>query len=323
MLNQRLSALGTLARVDITTEILKQCGTAATRDQGNIDKVLSCVKRIMKGPVELEDGDEEEAEQDEMLFEYAGEIIPNLGKAMTPATFAPYFTGLLPMLLKKTKKNASISERSFSVGAIAESVQPLCGGGVLAALPPHILPMLGDMCRDPEDDCRNNAVYGLGELLLWGGQEVSQHRDTILVSLSQMLKVLSIVIILVSYHLTLIFQQIESAPRVVDNIIGAIARAVIADVSGSAVEDIVTAVTANLPLKEDTDEYDTVFKMFAALLAAQHPAFPRCLAKMVESAAVFYSDPNTDKVRLSRNGEEIIILYSVFRKNPVRWSLLS
>ena len=85
----------------------------------------------------------------------------------------------------------------------------------------------------------------------------------------------------------------------VDNIIGAIARVVSADVSLSAVEDIVTAVTANLPLKEDTDEYDTVFKMFAALLAAQHPAFPRCLAKMVESAAVFYSDPNTDKVRLS------------------------
>ena len=45
-------------------------------------------------------------------------------------------------------------------------------------------------------------------------------------------------------------------------------------------------------------KYDTVFKMFAALLSVQHPAFPRCLAKMVESAAVFYSDPNTDKVRL-------------------------
>ena len=74
----------------------------------------------------------------------------------------------------------------------------------------------------------------------------------------------------------------------VDNIIGAIARAVIADVSGSAVEDIVTAVTANLPLKEDTDEYDTVFKMFAALLAAQHPAFPRFL--------VFNSNPNTDQI---------------------------
>ena len=77
------------------------------------------------------------------------------------------------------------------------------------------------------------------------------------------------------------------------------------------------------PSAPDTDEYNTVSKMFAALLAALHPSFPMFLVKMVESAAVFYSDPNTDKVRLSRNGEEIIILYSVFRKNPVRWSLLS
>ena len=48
--------------LDITAEILKQCSAAATRDQGNIDKVLSCVKRIMKGEcacqdVELEDGE--------------------------------------------------------------------------------------------------------------------------------------------------------------------------------------------------------------------------------------------------------------------------
>ena len=93
------------------------------------------------------------------------------------------------MLLKKTKKHATISERSFSVGAIAESIQPLCNGGVLAPLLPHLLPMFADQCRDTEDDCRNNAVFGLGELLLWGGAEVSQHRETILMKLSEMLKV--------------------------------------------------------------------------------------------------------------------------------------
>ena len=93
------------------------------------------------------------------------------------------------MLLKKTKKHASISERSFSVGAIAESIQPLSGGNVLAPFLPHILPMFADSCRDSEDDCRNNAVFGLGELLLWAGAEISQHREQILMSLSGMLKV--------------------------------------------------------------------------------------------------------------------------------------
>lgn len=230
--------------------------------------------------VEVEDGDEEEAEQDEMLFEYAGEIIPNLGKALTPQTFSPYFTGMLPMLLKKTKKHASISERSFSVGAIAESIQPLCGGNVLAPLLPHILPMFAESCRDSEDDCRNNAVFGLGELLLWGGAEISQHREQILMSLSEMLK-------------------IESGPRVVDNIIGAISRAVIADISNSPVEDIVTAVLSNLPLKDDKDEYDIIFKLFTSLYSSQHPAFVKCLPKIVECSAVFFIDPATNKEKSS------------------------
>ena len=41
------------------------------------------------------------------------------------------FAGLLPMLLKNTKKHVTISERKFSVGAITEGIQRLCSGGVL------------------------------------------------------------------------------------------------------------------------------------------------------------------------------------------------
>lgn len=270
-----------IASLDIISEMLKQCGQSVTINTGNIDKILTCVRSIMKGEcacqdIQEEEGEEEEAEQDEMLFEYAGEIIPNLGKALTPPVFANYFSGLLPMLLKKTKKNASIAEKSFSVGAIAESIQPLCGAGVLSAILPHILPMFDNMCKDEEEDCRNNAVFGLGELLLCGGVEVNQHRDSILMKLSSMIKV-------------------EKDARVIDNIVGAIARAVIGDIATAPVDDIVNAVLANLPLKEDTDEYDIIFKFFSTLLSAQHSSFSKCLAKIVECAAVFLSDPTIDK----------------------------
>ena len=88
----------------------------------------------------------------------------------------------------------------------------------------------------------------------------------------------------------------ETGPRVIDNIVGAISRAVIADVSSSPVDEIVNAVLANLPLKDDTDEYDTIFKLFTTLLTAQHPSYPKCLPKIVECAAHFYSDFSTDKV---------------------------
>ena len=45
--------------------------------------------------------DDPEAEQDEMLVEYAGEIVPNLGKAMTPDDFTQYFSLLLPLFLTR------------------------------------------------------------------------------------------------------------------------------------------------------------------------------------------------------------------------------
>ena len=82
----------------------------------------------------------------------------------------------------------------------------------------------------------------------------------------------------------------------IDNIVGAIARSVIADISTAPVEEIVNVVLANLPLKDDTDEYDIIFKFFTTLFSAQHASFSKCLPKIVECSAVFYTDPATDKV---------------------------
>ena len=112
----------------------------------------------------------------------------------------------------------------------------------------------------------------------------------------------------------------ETAPRVIDNIIGALARSVIGDPS-TLVDDIVVAILDNLPLKEDKDEYDIIFKFFTTLLASQHPSFHRCLPKIVECSAVFYSDLTIDKVRIlvfnNANGNIFI-----FRKSLTSWSLL-
>merc|ERR1719242_2522934 len=205
-----------IAALDILGHLLKECKGRVTENPKHINKIISCVEKIMKGEcacqdVELDEEDEEEAEQDEMLFEYAGEILPNLGRALTPNTFCPHFTKLLPMLLKKTKKSCSISERSFALGAIADSIEPLTG--MLGPFLPKLL-----------------AMFGVGELMLWGGQDMLGHRQQILQSLEMMMKV-------------------ETGPRVID--------------------EIVNAVLANLPLKDDTDEYDTIFKLFTTLLTTQ------------------------------------------------------
>ena len=48
-----------------------------------------------------ETGDDEQAERDCALVESAGELMPTLVKLISGETFAPYFTELLPELLKR------------------------------------------------------------------------------------------------------------------------------------------------------------------------------------------------------------------------------
>ena len=58
--------------------------------------------------------EEQEAEQDELLFQCAGEVLPALGVALaSPSLFSPYFAGLFANLLKKTKRSCTPAERSF------------------------------------------------------------------------------------------------------------------------------------------------------------------------------------------------------------------
>ena len=65
--------------------------------------------------------------QDEALFDVAGDVLPSLGMSMTPETFLPVYRSLFPLLMKKTKKQCSPSERSFAVGSFAECMEPLRG----------------------------------------------------------------------------------------------------------------------------------------------------------------------------------------------------
>lgn len=273
-----------LAALEAITELLKECKQGVTAVSGNPEAIVNCVQKIMKSECACQDTDDdesvegEEAEQDEMLFEYAGEVLPNLGRAMTPATFSPYFAGLLPLLLKKTKKHCTVAERSFGVGAVADCMEPLAGS--IGPYIKHLMPTFFDLMKDSEDDVRNNAVFGLGELVLWAGKDATPHYTHILAKLSELLS-----------H--------ESAPRVVDQVTGAVCRFVVADMAGVPVDDIVPAVVKNLPLKEDEDEYEMVFKCFATLYAAGHPSVKQSIPKIIECSAAFYSSKGTDKEKVS------------------------
>ncbi|KAK8743844.1 hypothetical protein OTU49_001288 [Cherax quadricarinatus] len=132
---------------------------------------MLCKKKTMCQDMtdEASSEDEGEAEHDELLIEYAGEVVPSLGKAMSQAEFATQFANLLPLFANKTKKSCSVAERSFSFGTLAEAVEAL--GSASGQFVPQLLPLFQEGTRDEDNEVRSNSIYGLGVL---GQHETNQ-----------------------------------------------------------------------------------------------------------------------------------------------------
>ena len=249
--------------------------------------MVECVQRVMKSDCACMDnedaGDEaeetQEAEQDEMLFEYAGEILPSLGQAMTAGmdnssgtnNFAPYFAGIFPMLLKKTKKHCTEAERSFTLGSFAECMKPLGSGGGSALQPfvQHLLPVYTAAFKDEDKDVRNNAIYGIGELALHGGEPVRAHFPAILQTLSSQLAA-------------------ESDPRCLDQIVGAVSRLIISHKESVPIQQVLPVVFQYLPLREDMEEYEVVLGAITVLLADGVDIVLAAMPKLLEIFASVY-----------------------------------
>merc|ERR1719400_243316 len=273
--------------LDTLADVLKNRKNAVTSQAGIPEKMVECVQRVMKSDcacMDNEDAGEEaeetqEAEQDEMLFEYAGEILPSLGQAMTAGmdnssgtnNFAPYFAGIFPMLLKKTKKHCTEAERSFTLGSFAECMKPLGSGGgnSLKCFVKHLLPVYTAAMKDEDPDVRNNGIYGIGELTLHGGEPVRAHFPVILQALSSQLVA-------------------ESDSRCLDGIVGALCRLIIAFKEGALIQQVLPVVFQYLPLREDMEEYEVVLGAITVLLADGVDIVLAAMPKLLEIFASVY-----------------------------------
>lgn len=124
--------------LDALTELLKELKGLVLKTEGHLEAILNCVKNVFSKSVlnsllpnsnewsrqcilsrlqtqcqMMEQAEEDHGEDDdydpndpdceagEKLIEYAGDVLPALGLAMTPQEFAPYFAGLLPAILQR------------------------------------------------------------------------------------------------------------------------------------------------------------------------------------------------------------------------------
>lgn len=248
-----------MAALESINELLKSIGRIVVDRNGHLAAIVAAVKDVLKSKVACQDpsetdglediSDDQQAEHDAMLLECAGEIVPSLAKAVPGNQFTPYFAGILPLFVPKTRENRTVAEKSFSVGILAESVAAMKEG--VAPFVGRLLPVFLAAARDGDEEVRSNAIYGLGVLSEFGQDAIFPEYPTILQLLSD----------------TVVK---ETDPHVMDNVCAAIARMIIANVTAVPIDQVFPVLLRFLPLRQDFEENLTILKCIVYLLSLKH-----------------------------------------------------
>ncbi|XP_021418339.2 importin-4 [Oncorhynchus mykiss] len=256
--------------------VLKACQGEALQSPGRLQEISQAIRDVLKKRTVCQDGggdeaddDEQQAEYDAMLQEFAGEGIPLLASAVPADTFQPHLNELLPLIMNKAKSSCTVADRSFSVGTLGEILQSLVsvsGGRACAGkLSNRLLPVLVAGVRDSDSEVRNNSVFGLGALAQAAGPLVAQDYPMMLSLFSNLLSK-------------------EQDRRVIDNLCAALCRMIMSHMEGVPLEQVFPALLACLPLKEDMEENKTVYSCLA-MLYSQNPAMVVSQIKPIVSAS--------------------------------------
>ncbi|KAF3703449.1 Importin-4 [Channa argus] len=262
--------------LEAMNNVIKTCKEEVFRNPSRLKEISHVIHDVLKKKTVCQDGEgdeaddeDQQAEYDAMLQEFAGEGIPLLASSVPADSFAPFLNDLLPLIMSKAKSSCTVADRSFSVGTIGEILEALVnvsGGQRLAGrLSNRLLPVLVAGVKDNDPEVRNNSVFGLGCLAQAAGPIVVSDYPMMLSVFSNLLAK-------------------ESDLRVIDNLCAALCRMIMSNVDAVPLEQVVPALVAHLPLKEDMEENKTVFKCLS-MLYTQSPTLIVKLMKPIIAAS--------------------------------------
>lgn len=233
--------------------------------------IFSCIQDVFNTKVACQfddpfvgDEEEDESEYDEAIMELAGEVLPKFGQALCPEEFALYFGRVVQTLVKKIEKTQNReeleSQRAFAFGTLSECFKPLqkFTSNYFDTFLPHYIQGV----QDNSKEVRHNAVFGLGELVLYSEEKSYGAYPQILQCLSHAVS-----------------QQ--QAPGTLDNICGALARLIITNFQLVPLEQVLPVFVQQLPLREDFDENNAIFKCFLMLLTQNIEALNAVIDKVM------------------------------------------
>ncbi|KAL6098020.1 ipo4 [Pungitius sinensis] len=267
--------------------VMKSCKEEAFKDPSRLKEISNVIRDVLKqgtacqgGDSDETDDEEQQAEYDAMLQEYAGEGIPLVASCVPADRFAPFLNDVLPLILSKAKSSCTVADRSFSVGTIGEILQALVGvsGGqkVASKLSKRLLPVLVAGVRDSDSEVRNNSVFGLGCLAQAAGPIGVSDYPMMLSVFSNML-------------------TRESNLRVIDNLCAALCRMILTNVEAVPLEQVLPALVAHLPLKEDLEENKTVFSCLTMLYTHSPDMVVNLMKPIVAASSHVLGSKDVDK----------------------------
>lgn len=259
-----------MAVFEAYSELLNTMGSEALFNEDMKTHVFSCISDVFSSKVACQfndnTGDDENDDSEYLvaLRELAGEVLPKFGLALQPHEFAMYFGRALPLLLEKLEKSRNNenlnSERSLVYGTLSECFSALkdCTANWFESL--FQLYLAG--VQDEYEEARQNAVFGIGELVLFSGEKAYPHYPQVLQALSQIVAV-------------------EKEPGVLDNICGSLARLIISNSLLVPLEQVLPVFVQKIPLRKDFHENLAVFKAFHVLLIQGSEAFLNTLNHVI------------------------------------------
>ncbi|XP_074549927.1 importin-4 [Halichoeres trimaculatus] len=271
--HERQVVMGALESMN---NVIKTCKGEVFTNPSCLKEISYVIRDVLKKKTVCQgaggdDGEDEDqqAEYDAMLQEFAGEGIPLVASSVPADSFAPFLNDLLPLIMSKAKSSCTVADRSFSQGTIGEILMALVnvpgGRAVAGRLSNRLLPVLVAGVRDSDPEVRNNSVFGLGCLAQTAGPIVVSDYPMMLSVFSNLLTK-------------------ESDTRVIDNLCAALCRMIMSNVEAVPLEQVLPALVAHLPLKEDMEENKTVFSCLA-MLYTHSPALVVKVMKPIVAAS--------------------------------------
>ena len=245
-----------------------------------ITKKHPCQADFAEEELDLEDMDSTELEW--LVIDAAMDVISGLAAALGPS-----FSEVWKIFEKPVLRYASGAEslgRASACGVISEIIVGM--GDAVTPITSQLMTILLKRMSDEDDQTKSNAAYAAGRLVEKSSDAATLQKayPTILSKLENLLSI--------------------SNARCKDNAAGCVSRLILKNKAAVPLSDVLPALVNILPLKDDFQENEPVWKMFIALYREHDSHVQSLTPKLAPIMLSVLGEPEeqlTDEVRLELN----------------------